>query len=47
MFAMNWYTVGYYTPQGRKTIDLQTTSREAARASAYCMGLQVIDVSMD
>ena len=45
MFTMNWYTVGYYTPMGRKTIELQTTSREAARAIAYCMGLQVVDVS--
>jgi hypothetical protein len=43
---MNWYIVGYYTSEGRKTIDLQTTSREAARAIAYCMGLQVLDVSL-
>jgi hypothetical protein len=44
---MNEYIVGYYTPNGRRTITIVATSREAARTEAYSRGYQVIDVSLD
>jgi hypothetical protein len=44
---MNDYIVGYYSPQGRRTITITANSREEARTKAYAMGYQVIDVSLD
>ena len=44
---MNEYVVGYYTPNGRRTIIITATSREAARSKAYAMGYEVVDVSLD
>lgn len=44
---MNKYSVGYYTPEGRKVITIMADSREEARTQAYAMGYQVIDVSLD
>lgn len=44
---MTDYIVGYYTPQGRRTVTITADSREEARAQAYAMGYQVVDVSLD
>ena len=44
---MTEYIVGYYTPNGRRTITIVADSREAARTEAYSRGYQVIDVSLD
>jgi hypothetical protein len=44
---MTTYTVGYITEFGRKSVEITTTSREAARTQAYAMGYEVCDVSMD
>jgi len=44
---MKKYIVGYYTSNGRRTITIWATSREAARKEAYGLGYEVTDVSLD